>query len=53
METIAFNYQWSNFLAEKICSQASLTVVVPAPEDPVMATTGCFFDMEISLLLML
>jgi hypothetical protein len=24
-----------------------LTVEVPAPEDPVMATTGCFFDIVV------
>jgi len=26
-----------------------LTVVVPAPDEPVTATTGCFFDMIFSL----
>jgi hypothetical protein len=25
-----------------------ITVVVPAPDDPVMATTGCFTDMALS-----
>jgi hypothetical protein len=29
----------------KMCSKARFTVVVPAPDEPVTATTGCFFDM--------
>ena len=31
-----------------MCSNATLTVVVPAPEDPVTAITGCFRDMPLS-----
>ena len=29
----------------KMCSKARFTVVVPAPDEPVTATTGCCLDM--------
>ena len=34
------------FSRKKICSNAFLTVVVPAPEEPVTAMTGCLADMN-------
>ncbi len=33
------------FSRSKMCWNATLTVVVPAPDEPVTATTGCFLDM--------
>src|SRR5690606_29330786 len=32
----------------KMCSKLRMTVVVPAPDDPVTATIGCFADMRLS-----
>ena len=29
----------------KMCANAFITVVVPAPEEPVTAMTGCLIDM--------
>ena len=34
-----------------MCSKAFLTVLVPAPDEPVTAMMGCFLDMVFSLLL--
>jgi hypothetical protein len=31
-----------------MCSNATLTVVVPAPDEPVTAIIGCFLDMRSS-----
>ena len=36
-----------SFSRVKMCSNARLTVVVPAPDEPVTTTTGCFLDMKI------
>src|SRR5215213_10172875 len=33
------------FSRRKMCSKLCMTVVVPAPEDPVTATIGCLMDM--------
>jgi hypothetical protein len=32
-----------------MCSKAVLTVVVPAPDEPVTATTGCCLDMSLRI----
>jgi hypothetical protein len=32
-----------------MCSKERLTVLVPAPEEPVTAMMGCFWDMELIL----
>jgi len=47
VKAVTFDNEGMIFWRKKICSQASLTVVVPAPEEPVMATTGCFFDIVV------
>ena len=36
----------------KMCLKLLITVVVPAPEEPVMATIGCFTDMSSSALVL-
>jgi hypothetical protein len=35
----------------KICSRAALTAPIPAPDEPVTAMIGCFFDILFPILL--